>query len=96
MVELADDLLGSRGLRGAGHPDGDRAGAHVRRGIEGHVLDVDLRVAEGQRHLSHRSRPVLDPDPQLADVASGEVRLEQTAPVRARGGMPAPDRGGGA
>ena len=38
--------------------------------------------------------PVLDPDPQLADVAAGEVGLEQAAAVLAGGAMPGADRVG--
>ena len=38
---LADDLGGALGLARPGDPDRDRAGAHVGRRVERHVLDVD-------------------------------------------------------
>ena len=51
-------------------PERDRAGAHVGRRVERHVLDVDLGAAERERDLGDGAGPVLDPDPQLAQVAA--------------------------
>ncbi len=92
MAELAHDLGGALGLGRAGDPDRDRAGAHVRSRVEGHVLDVDLRASEREGDLGDRPGPVLDADPKLADVAPCEVGLEQPAPVLAGGAVPGADR----
>ncbi len=92
VAEPADDLRGALGLGGARDPDRDRPGAHVGRRVERHVLDVDLAVAERERDLGHGPGPVLDPDPQLAQLAAGEVGLEQPAAVVAGVRVPLADR----
>src|SRR5215213_52688 len=80
VAEPLDQADGAPGLLGAGHPDRDRPGGHVRRRVEGHVLDVDARLGELQRELGNRPGPIGDDDPQLAEGAAAEVVLEQAAP----------------
>ena len=76
----------------AGDPERDRARGHVGRRVQRHVLDVDAGLAERQRELGDRPRPVGDDDPQLAQRAAAELGLEQAAAVLAGGRVPGGDR----
>ena len=83
VAEAAHDLGRPLGLRLARDPQRHRAGAHVGRRVEGHVLDVDPGAAQRQRDLGHGAGPVLDRDPELAQLATRELGLEQAAAILA-------------
>ena len=80
------------GLLLAGDPERDRAGAHVRRRVQRHVLDVHAGLAERQRQLGDRPRAVGDDEPQLVQRAAAALGLEQPAAVLAGRGVPGGDR----
>ena len=92
VAELADQRRGALGLLVAGDPERDRARGHVRGRVQRHVLDVDAGLAQRQRQLGDRPRPVGDDDPQLAQRARRRLGFEQPAAVLAGGGVPGGDR----
>ena len=63
----------------------------VRRRVERHVDDVDRRAPERERDLGDDAGAVGDRDAQLADLAAGQVALEQPPAVVARGVVPGRD-----
>ena len=86
MAELADQGDCPLGLLVTGHPDRDRSGLHVGRWVQGHVLDVDSRFAEGKGQLGDGPRPVGNDNPDLPQGRGGETGLEQEATIAAGGG----------
>ncbi len=92
VAEPAHQLRRLRRLLGAGDPEGDRAGGHVRRRVQRHVLDVDPGLAQRQGQLGDRPRPVGDDDPQLPQRPALGFGFEQAAAVRAGGGVPGGER----
>ena len=84
VAQPPHDLGRALGLRLAGDPQRDRAGAHVGRRVERHVLDVDAGAPERQGDLGDGPGPVLDRDPQLVQLAADQIGLEQAAAVLER------------
>ena len=91
VAQLADQRGCALGLFVAGDPERDRAGGHVRRRVERHVLDVDAGLAQRQGQLGDRAGAIGDDDAQLAQRAAGQLGLEQAAAILAGGGVPGGD-----
>ena len=81
---VADQLLGPARRFLAGDPQRDDALAHVGRGIQRHVGDVDAGAPELERQLRDHPGTVRYRHAQLEQRAAGELGLEQRAGGRRR------------
>src|ERR1700761_8531538 len=86
--EPPDELLGAARRVLPRDPQRDHALAHVSRGIQRHVGDVDPRTTELEREFGDHPWAVGNRCTQLEQLAPGELALKQSSAIHSGGIVP--------